>query len=225
MTFQRARRPEHKRQRYEAILAAARTLAVRDGVRAVSLADIAAAVGMHKSALLRYFETREEIYLRLAADDWRDWVAAMRVALAPLPAGSVAEVAAAFATTLGERPLLCDLLTHAPLNLERNVSLETVREFKRTAVGSVDELSAQVRTVFSLMDKTLHKAGGSLANLVTMTVFINDPRDGDRFVEMRRDTFKDGNYPASALITVSNFARPGMLIEIQGIAVIGDEQK
>ena len=84
---------------------------------------------------------------------------------------------------------------------------------------------AQVRTVFSLMDKTLHKAGGSLANLVTMTVFINDPRNGDRFVEMRRDTFKDGNYPASALITVSNFARPGMLIEIQGVAVIGDAAK
>ena len=82
---------------------------------------------------------------------------------------------------------------------------------------------AQVRTIFSLMDKTLHKAGGNLANLVTMTVFINDPRNGDRFVEMRRDTFKDGNYPGSALITVSNFARPGMLIEIQGIAVIGDE--
>jgi 2-iminobutanoate/2-iminopropanoate deaminase len=81
---------------------------------------------------------------------------------------------------------------------------------------------AQARTVFSLMDKTLKKAGGSLANLVTMTVFINDPRNGDRFIELRRDTFKDGNYPGSALITVSNFARPGMLIEIQGIAVIGD---
>jgi enamine deaminase RidA (YjgF/YER057c/UK114 family) len=84
---------------------------------------------------------------------------------------------------------------------------------------------AQVRTVFSLMDKTLHRAGGSLANLVTMTVFINDPRNGDRFVELRRDTFKDGNFPASALITVSNFARPGMLIEIQGVAVIGDAPK
>jgi 2-iminobutanoate/2-iminopropanoate deaminase len=81
---------------------------------------------------------------------------------------------------------------------------------------------AQAHTIFSLMDKTLKKAGGGLANLVTMTVFINDPRNGDRFVEMRRDTFKDGNYPGSALITVSNFARPGMLIEIQGIAVIGD---
>lgn len=81
---------------------------------------------------------------------------------------------------------------------------------------------AQANTIFSLMDKTLHKAGGSLANLVTMTVFINDPRHGDKFVELRRQKFPDGNFPGSALITVSNFARPGMLIEIQGIAVIGD---
>jgi 2-iminobutanoate/2-iminopropanoate deaminase len=80
---------------------------------------------------------------------------------------------------------------------------------------------AQVRTVFSLLDKTLKKAGGSLANLVTMTVFINDPRLGDRFVEMRAGMFPDGNFPASAMITVSHFARPGMLIEIQGVAVIG----
>jgi 2-iminobutanoate/2-iminopropanoate deaminase len=80
---------------------------------------------------------------------------------------------------------------------------------------------AQVRTIFSLIDKTMQSCGGRLANMVTMTVFINDVRNGDRFVEMRRDFFPDGNYPASALITVSNFARPGMLIEIQGVAVIG----
>jgi len=80
---------------------------------------------------------------------------------------------------------------------------------------------AQVRAIFSLLDQTLKKAGGSLANMVTMTAFINDPRHGDRFVEMRRGFFPDGNYPASALITVSHFARPGMLIEIQGVAVIG----
>lgn len=80
---------------------------------------------------------------------------------------------------------------------------------------------AQVRTIFSLLDKTLKKAGGSLANLVTMTVFINDPRHGDRFVEMRSGFFPDGNYPGSALLTISHFARPGMLIEIQGVAVIG----
>ena len=80
---------------------------------------------------------------------------------------------------------------------------------------------AQVKTIFSLLDKTLKNCGGTLANMVTMTVFIVDPRHGDRFVEMRAGFFPSGNYPASALITVSNFARPGMLIEIQGVAVIG----
>ena len=80
---------------------------------------------------------------------------------------------------------------------------------------------AQVKTIFALIDKTLQRAGGSLANLVTMTVFINDPRHGDRFVELRKGFFADGNFPASALITVAHFARPGMLIEIQGVAVIG----
>jgi len=81
---------------------------------------------------------------------------------------------------------------------------------------------AQTHEVFALLDQTLKRAGGTLANLVTMTVFIKEARHGDRFVELRRQKFPDGNYPASALITVTNFARPGMEIEIQGVAVIGD---
>jgi len=80
---------------------------------------------------------------------------------------------------------------------------------------------AQTRTIFALLDKTLRRTGGTLANMVTMTVFINDPRQGDRFVELRKEFFPDSNFPASALITVSHFARMGMLIEIQGVAVIG----
>jgi len=79
---------------------------------------------------------------------------------------------------------------------------------------------AQARTIFALMDKTLKRAGGSLANLVTMTVFINDPRYGDSFVKIRGEIFRDGRFPASALITVTAFSRPGILIEIQGVAVV-----
>jgi enamine deaminase RidA (YjgF/YER057c/UK114 family) len=87
----------------------------------------------------------------------------------------------------------------------------------------VGDFDAQVRTDFALLDQTLKRAGGSLRNMVTMTVFINDPRLGDRFIELRRGMFPDGKYPASALITVSNFAQPGILIEIQGVAVIGEK--
>jgi enamine deaminase RidA (YjgF/YER057c/UK114 family) len=81
---------------------------------------------------------------------------------------------------------------------------------------------AQADRIFDLLDATLKRVGGSLADMVTMTVFINDPRNGDRFVALRGRRFPDGRFPASALITVSNFARPGMLIEIQGVAVVAE---
>ena len=85
-----------------------------------------------------------------------------------------------------------------------------------------NNFEAQVKQVFSQIDGVLKRAGGSLDNVVTMTVFIKESRYGDRFVEMRKDFFKDGNYPGSALITVTNFARPGIEIEIQAVGVVGD---
>src|SRR6266478_2425502 len=85
-----------------------------------------------------------------------------------------------------------------------------------------NNFEAQVKQVFSQIDAVLKRAGGSLDNVVAMTVFIKESRYGDRFVEMRKDFFKNGNYPGSALITVTNFARPGIEIEIQAVGVIGD---
>ncbi|MCE2980631.1 MAG: RidA family protein [bacterium] len=81
---------------------------------------------------------------------------------------------------------------------------------------------AQAERIFDLLGATIARAGGTLADMVTMTVFINDPRNGDRFVALRGKRFPDGKYPASALITVSHFARPGLLIEIQGVAVVAE---
>ena len=86
-----------------------------------------------------------------------------------------------------------------------------------------NNFEAQTRQVVSQIDQVMRRAGGSLANIVTMTVFIKESRYGDRFVEMRKDFFQNGNYPGSALITVTNFARPGIEIEIQAVGVIGDK--
>ena len=79
-----------------------------------------------------------------------------------------------------------------------------------------------MKQVFSQIDQIMKRAGGSLANIVQVTVFIKESRYGDRFVEMRKDYFQNGDYPGSALITVTNFARPGIEIEIQSVGVIGD---
>jgi 2-iminobutanoate/2-iminopropanoate deaminase len=82
------------------------------------------------------------------------------------------------------------------------------------------DFDGQVREVFARLEKTLEEASGSLGDMVTMTVFITDARLGDRFTQLRKAIFGD-NFPASALITVAGLARPELLVEVQGIAVIG----
>jgi AcrR family transcriptional regulator len=143
--FQRARSAVAKQQRESAILDAARALGAERGIRQITLADIGAAVGLHKSAMLRYFETREEIFLRLTADGWREWSVALRAGLGELAAPTPEAVAGLFASTLAAQGLFCDLLAQAPLNLERHVSLDAVRAFKLVTLAEVDAITAAVR--------------------------------------------------------------------------------
>jgi enamine deaminase RidA (YjgF/YER057c/UK114 family) len=70
------------------------------------------------------------------------------------------------------------------------------------------------------MHAVLERAGGTLSDIVTMTVFIIDMKNGDRFTKLRREFFPEGNYPASALIGIKELAHPEMMLEIQAIAVV-----
>jgi AcrR family transcriptional regulator len=140
--FVRARRPEHKQQRREAILAAARDLAAESGMRNVSLGAVAAAVGLAKSNVVRYFGTREEIYLELAAEGWAEWAGAAAGRLRDAEGPS--DVVAVLTETLAERPLFCDLLSHTSTTLEHNVSVPAARVFKRLILSVLTDLSADV---------------------------------------------------------------------------------
>jgi 2-iminobutanoate/2-iminopropanoate deaminase len=53
------------------------------------------------------------------------------------------------------------------------------------------DFDGQVREVFSRLGQTLEQAGGTLADMVTMTVFITDARYGDRFTQLRKEIFGD----------------------------------
>src|SRR5258708_32723334 len=55
----------------------------------------------------------------------------------------------------------------------------------------------QARAIFARLGKTLAKAGGELRDMVTMTVFITDPRHGDRFTQVRPEILPD-EFPDSA---------------------------
>ena len=154
-TFQRARRPEHKQQRRAAILDAARGLARERGVQAVTLGDIADRVGMAKSNVLRYFETREEVYLQLTLEAFAEWntVVGEQLAGGPVTPGQLADV---LADTLAERPLLCDLFARVSSTLEHNVSPQLGRDFKLRMLEHTHQLAAMIAA--ALRDVTLEQA-------------------------------------------------------------------
>jgi AcrR family transcriptional regulator len=149
--FQRARRPEHKEERREAILLAARELAVERSVRDVSLGDIARRVGLAKSNVLRYFETREEVYLRLLVREWESWQVDVAVQLwSGDPTPDV--IAETLSVTLAERPLFCDLLSQMAATLERNVSVETARVFRAATLQMVSDLGEVISELLPGID-------------------------------------------------------------------------
>jgi len=85
----------------------------------------------------------------------------------------------------------------------------------------ISRFEVQTRRAFARMQTILEAAGGSLDNLVTMTVFITDIRYGGEFVRLRGEILKH-DFPASALIGVSHLASPDALLEIQAIAAFDD---
>lgn len=159
------------------MLDAARKLATDRGVRAVTMTDIATEVGVHKSAVLRYFETREAVFLELATEGWREWIAAC-VPAVHASGADPAKVARAIADTLVERPLFCDLLAHAPMNLERGVSVEAVREFKLATFGHIDRFVEAVTTVLpSLTDADAHELVSAVNAFASTLWQITHPTD------------------------------------------------
>jgi 2-iminobutanoate/2-iminopropanoate deaminase len=85
----------------------------------------------------------------------------------------------------------------------------------RSLAGDFD---AQCLQTFRNIEKTLTEAQCSLKDVVTMTVFLVDARHTTRMTELRTEIF-GRDFPASAAVTVTGFALPEILVEIQGVAV------
>ena len=142
-SFQRARTPAAKAERRSAILAAAALVLVRDGLDATSLNAIAAEAGVVKSNIYRYFESREEILMRLLAHDLQEISQSLPAVLAvPRPISDVAEI---LAGGLAATPRLCLLISITASTLERNISTDTLREIKREMILASGHTSAALR--------------------------------------------------------------------------------
>ena len=147
MTFQRARSDEQREERRRAILETTAAMLGEMPVAQVSLNEISRRVGLAKSNVLRYVESREAALLDLLharAREWLDALADQPVASGPAQqrADGVADLVA---TTLATRPVLCDLLGAQAAVLERNVSTALAVRHKHASLAAAHELAATVR--------------------------------------------------------------------------------
>jgi AcrR family transcriptional regulator len=145
-TFQRARSEEQREVRRRAILDAAAAMLAEMPVAQVTLNELSRRVGLAKSNVLRYFDSREAVLLELLDSAWQEWLTQLEKDLgaavdagAP-PAKRGDQVAAALATSLAARPVLCDLISAQAAVLERNVSPRVAAQYKRTSLANVAAL-------------------------------------------------------------------------------------
>ena len=149
--FQRARSEEQREVRRRAILDAAAAMLAEMPVAQVTLNELSRRVGLAKSNVLRYFESREAVLLELLDSAWQEWLTALEAGLdgavdaAAPPAGRGDQLAAALAVSLAARPVLCDLLSAQAAVLERNVSVEVATAYKRASLADVSRLGRLIR--------------------------------------------------------------------------------
>jgi 2-iminobutanoate/2-iminopropanoate deaminase len=95
-----------------------------------------------------------------------------------------------------------------------------VDEQGKSLAGNFEE---QARAIFRAIDAVVKRAGGSIKDVVTITVYLTDPRLIDPLMPIRREFWPDGNFPASTTITIHSLPAVGMMLEISAVAVVGDK--
>jgi len=151
VTFQRARSAEQREVRRRAILDTAAAMLNEMPVAEVSLNELSRRVGLAKSNVLRYFESREAVLLELLDQFLGSWLAELEAELAAgidanaapeVRAGQMAEI---LSQSLAGRVVLCDLFGAQGGVLEHNVSVEVAKRHKRSSLARLATMSELVR--------------------------------------------------------------------------------
>jgi 2-iminobutanoate/2-iminopropanoate deaminase len=78
----------------------------------------------------------------------------------------------------------------------------------------------QAKLSFAKIRNLVEAAGGKMADVVKITIFVTDITQREKVWRARREVFS-GDFPASTLVQVAALAEPSVKVEIEAIAHIG----
>jgi len=101
------------------------------------------------------------------------------------------------------------------------LSGQTAWDANKQIVGGTD-LGEQTRQALRNIKLGVEAAGGTLADVVSLRIYIVNPKPNDTgpVGQALREFFSADKPPASTWLGVTSLARPEFLIEIEAIAVI-----
>jgi len=126
----RARTTEHKEERRQSLIEAARDLFSRRPFADITMADVASHARLAKGTVYGYFRTKEELFLAVTETEVAAWLDYLNVNLGALASPSLDAVTAVVCGSVSERPLLAPLLAILHSVFEHNIDEESVFRFK-----------------------------------------------------------------------------------------------
>lgn len=132
-----------------AIMTVAREMLTEKTVGDISLRELSDRVGLAKSNVLRYFDSREAIFLEVLDEEFAMWLREIEDNLGRPRArksgyANEVRVAGVISDSVVTRPLLGELLGSMASVLERNISHGFARDFKARATGRIAALAELV---------------------------------------------------------------------------------
>jgi TetR/AcrR family transcriptional regulator len=192
----RAVTPALKDARRDAILAAAMALFCKQPLESIAMSDLANAAGIAKGTLYLYFRTKEEIFLGVLTRQNERWLGEFAEFL---QRGETPERALDWIVdSLVARPELVHLAALLHAVLERNVPVETARQFKLGLDEGARAAAPLIARTFRLASDSearrfLHWLQASVVGIHQLTpptpavraVVAADPRLADFAIDFR----------------------------------------
>lgn len=90
--------------------------------------------------------------------------------------------------------------------------------------GDMADEYTQSKAIFNKIKHLIEAAGGTMADIVSVTIFVTDISQREKVWQARREFFT-GDFPCSTLVQVAALANPLLKVEINTVAHIGAGQR
>jgi AcrR family transcriptional regulator len=178
---------DEKQQREEELLKWATSLYARHEYADIGIIDICERAGLAKGSFYLYFDSKEEIFLRMAIKQIHTWNLTACSVLRALPVEAPSKISAqAYADSLAGFEIMLRLFSILHSVIEKNVAPEKIAEFKRAMIEIQQMQASEWMRVYPALgqSKTIELLSFISCAFVGIWTLSNPPAPGRKALEL-----------------------------------------